>query len=634
MQPSSKQAARLITLAWGDRYFEQLRDLTLPALLAPGNLPALVAHFDCTLVIVTETRLFETFRAADVIRKIEAYCPVRLVSIDNLIDGVVGYGLALTYALHRGFDDLAERMCDTFLIFFNADFIIADGSLATLAKHMLAGERLIFSPSYCVEAEAATPILEKLVDPATGVLAIPKRDLAAIILDHLHNTVRAKIVNQQFFSMHVSDQMYWRVDRHTLLGHQLPIAIVCMRPERVYTQPICFWDYATISMACPTANRCVLGDSDEFLMLELRERDTFRELMKLSVPTPEEVGQKLGEYMTADQIEMGRYPLTLHAHDLPAGTGRARTKLTTYVDRVYRALPLEPVSPVNHRFWVGQAEHYDAQRKHSEEQRAMAVYRQRLVELSRDTPADPGSGPWPEIEVRIKGSAPSLSPGRLLVGGLFGFVPDVTALHPYYGQYRFVADCVKRALADKTLPNSFFLGNEGSALDRLLARRPGTYTRSTVAALFRHNIPAAAQTFDFCLCDLDWPEVNEFPRIYRLIKPRMKPGGTFVVFHSSRTIRQIDPVGGVMAVRPLIPDEAGAVFYFSGGPDVTTAFDNYRTWLLDNAAAPDLQRNAIRKLVRQARTTLRINRADRMRSPHALAVPCIGFTMEISSADD
>ena len=629
-----RQPARLITIVWGDRYFEQLRDLTLPAILAPGNLPALVNDFDCTLVIVTETRLYDAIRRAEPIRRIERYCPVRLVPLDDLIEGAVGYGLALTYALHRGFDDLGERMCDTFLIFFNADFIVADGSFASLAKRMAAGERLIFSPSYCVVAEDAIPILATRIVPQTGALVVSKREMAAIGLDNLHNTVLAKTINRQYFQMHVSDQLYWRVDRTTLLGHQLPIAIVCMRPERVYIDPICFWDYATISMACPTAHRCVLGDSDDFLMIELRQRDTFRELMRPGVPTPEDVGKALGAYMTPDQLEMGHYPLTLHAGDLPPGTEAARAKLKAYLDRVYAALPKEPVSPVNHRFWVGQAEHYSAQREQYRDNLTSIDYRILLVEESQKTPAAAGCGPWPGIEVNLAGRAPAAGTARRLFGRQFGFVPAVTALHPLHGLYRFVAERVDRALAGKRRPNTLFVAREESPIERLVSQRPGTFTRGKPLALFQSNIPAEAGEFDLCLCDLDWVEANEFLRLYRLILPRMKPDGAFVMFHTSRVIRNLEPVGAVMGLRPLVPDDRRAIFYFSGGADVSAAVDQFRYWLADHEAKPDFPHLALRKILRDARKNRRINLADRKRSPHDLALPCIAFTMEIPLAED
>ncbi len=54
-----KDTARLIIPVWGEAYVDKVLSITLPAVLAPGNLPALSKMFEVELVIVTESRLFE-----------------------------------------------------------------------------------------------------------------------------------------------------------------------------------------------------------------------------------------------------------------------------------------------------------------------------------------------------------------------------------------------------------------------------------------------------------------------------------------------------------------------------------------------------------------------------------------------
>ena len=54
-----QQNARLIIPLWGTVYADKLTSMTLPALLAPGNLPALCAMFNVEVVIVTEAKLFD-----------------------------------------------------------------------------------------------------------------------------------------------------------------------------------------------------------------------------------------------------------------------------------------------------------------------------------------------------------------------------------------------------------------------------------------------------------------------------------------------------------------------------------------------------------------------------------------------
>jgi hypothetical protein len=56
----AQRPTRIITYAWGERYVHELLSLTLPALLAPGNLPFVAASVPCELVILTEEQFFAT----------------------------------------------------------------------------------------------------------------------------------------------------------------------------------------------------------------------------------------------------------------------------------------------------------------------------------------------------------------------------------------------------------------------------------------------------------------------------------------------------------------------------------------------------------------------------------------------
>jgi hypothetical protein len=342
-------AARVITMAWGDRYVADLLSLTIPALLAPGNLPTLTKRFNSEFVIVTEQRLFNKISGSPVIRQLLSYCDLRLLRIDDLLSS--WYGITLTYALVRGFADLGPAMVDTHLIFLNADFIVADGSYATLVEMIDRGERLIVSPSYCMVLEDTIEPLRARFNPDLCSLSIPPREMASLIIDHRHNTIRAKTANQQLFRIHRYDQLYWYVDEKTLLCRQMPIALVYMRPERVLTELPTFWDYGVISEFCPTVKPCVLSDSDDFLMAELRTESTFSELLHLGWPTINEIAEDLSSYVTKDHHDYGRYTLVLHAKDLPPTIDEENVKFAQFVDRVYAKLK-PPISYINHHFWA------------------------------------------------------------------------------------------------------------------------------------------------------------------------------------------------------------------------------------------------------------------------------------------
>src|SRR5215211_4030386 len=347
----SVRPTRIITYAWGEKYIGELLSLTLPALLAPGNLPYVASTVPCEVVILTEEGAFPRLFGDPTVGKIQALCPVRLVGLDDFIPAPDKYGMALTYVLHRGFSDLGLSVTDTWLLFLNADFIIADGSLRNLIGQLAEGRRLVASPSYCVNAEAVVPELLSRVDPNTRSLTLSPREMAALVLRHRHNTIRGKTVNQPAMSVRYMDQFYWLVDHATLIGHQMPIAIVGMRPERHLAEPNSYWDHGLMTEFFPGTEPFVLGDSDDFLMLELRSADVAQDQLQMGWPEPRDIARHTLSYLTAYQKDMARHALTLHATDLPAGVDEARTKLRAFVDSVLAHVPAVLPSHIDHPQW-------------------------------------------------------------------------------------------------------------------------------------------------------------------------------------------------------------------------------------------------------------------------------------------
>ena len=351
-----KPRARLITLAWGAKYVHKLLNLTLPALLAPGNYPHLAATFDCEFVLLTERRFFDEVSAHPTFKRLAALGLTRLRGIDDLLIGPGSYGLTLSLAFYRAIEDLGPSMRETNLLFLNADFVLADDSYRTLTAKLLAGERLVLSPSYCANEE---DVLSRLLSHKQGeVLACPKRTMAGYLLGDLHDTVRGQIVDNPFHYEQVYVyQHYVRVDYDTLIGRQMPISIVAMRPTRHVEEMRTFWDFGAASEFCPDTPPCVLGNSDEYLMLELRPRGEGRDLLRLGTPDAERVAAMIGSVLTRDQREFSRYELILHAGDLPP-LGNARLKLKDFSDRFHAALPRDPAAHVDHPMWEYHARLY------------------------------------------------------------------------------------------------------------------------------------------------------------------------------------------------------------------------------------------------------------------------------------
>src|SRR5262245_6792296 len=341
--------ARLIIPLWGSVYAEKLVSMTLPALLAPGNLPSLATMFDVEVVLVTERKLVDYIRQARSFQRLSAICPVKFASLDDLMPCEPGeYGVVLTAALFRGFVDLGAEVTEAVLLVLNAGFIIADGLSRRLAELMCEGRRVIHAPSFRVVLEEVWPQLAARVDAESGVLAVRSREMAKLALTHKHLTVKARTVNQRLYHQWCMDQFYWYVDEETLVGYQWPVALVAIKPERVITQPVLVWDFGYLPEAAATLEPYFLADSDDFFMIEPQKRVTGEELMHPSGISVDSVARFLSDWTTHEQRRCGRQLLTIHAGDVPVDIDDVIAESRRYMSEIGRGLSPEPQSHIAH----------------------------------------------------------------------------------------------------------------------------------------------------------------------------------------------------------------------------------------------------------------------------------------------
>ena len=542
---SSNPEARIIIYAWGKKYVDVVLGLTIPAVLAPGNVPTLAEHFDCTFVFLTEEGFFSTVECSRAWKALGQYVKLKLLPLDDLVACPSHYGVSLTLALLRGIEDLGPRMTDTFLLFLNADFILADGSYRSLTKKMLAGERLIHAPSYCVIEENVVPLLDNRLHK--GVLSIPPRDMSAMILANRHYTIRAKTINQKIYRMHRHDQFYYEVDHRTLIGRQLPIALVCMKPERAVTDMHTFWDYGVVSEFCPTTIPCVLGDSDDFLMLEIREAGAFRNLFRLGHYTTEDIATDLSSFTTQDQRNHAMLPLVVHDADLPSDYPEAQRNLDAYIAEIFGQMKAAPVATMDHPFWLG----------------SYPTVKRMQLEFVRDHPlwgdALPGivqlrSEARARLLARADSTTASISAWlSYMHGRLLGRLPVVNEFHPYYAGLMPAQEIISEALRDPAC-RILMIGTECGILARLLAHR---CLRSQVVVSGREIIGAEALTmlltptgvaahhgeFNLCIGEFDEKDLVKMDQYLAGVLPVMKKGGRVVIFHfneSNHDLRNVE----------------------------------------------------------------------------------------------
>ena len=552
---SLREQARIITFAWGERYLSDLMDVSIPAVMSPGNIPAFSENFESTLVIVTERRFFDSISRYSIIQSALITCDVRLIPIDDLLSP--WYGITLTYALMRGFADLGAAMKDTHLVFFNADFVVADGSYRTLAQRIIGGARLAVAPSYCMELEQALPKLRaRRTDE--GTLTVPPRDMAAVILEHRHNTIRAKTMNRPFLRTQRYDQFYWHVNDNTLLARQMPISVVYMRPERVITEMPTFWDYGVVSELCPTAKPCVLSDSDDFLMGELRTANSSRELLQPGTPDINEIARDLTTFTTQDHRDYGRHTLILHSAELPINLAEESRHLAHYVDGVYERLG-PPLDYRNHPFWVGPISRFLALQQDQSRQHKASV--RGSVSTTETNIARP------PLSIR----AQLLDRSMQLYRRLFGTLPRTTQWHPLHASLKHVLSAIDK---DNSHDNTLFISSGGlltAPLGRCFVGRQMVVTPEMIV----NDVYGAELTgrgkFDFCFCDLSRNDLMDAQRLIDTIQPLLKPKSKIVLFHFGQTGTDLDRYAQQLAQGLFTFSEISDIHYTGSIPATVAA---------------------------------------------------------------
>ena len=70
---------------WGEKFINDFFQLSLPSLLAPGNMPALVANFKTRFVVLTAARDVPLFESNKNFQKLKELCDVTFLPMQDLI---------------------------------------------------------------------------------------------------------------------------------------------------------------------------------------------------------------------------------------------------------------------------------------------------------------------------------------------------------------------------------------------------------------------------------------------------------------------------------------------------------------------------------------------------------------------
>jgi len=174
---------RLVTAIWGADFVDTFVRLTLPTLLASGNLPALCAGHSVVYTIYTTKEDAERIQAAPVFGKVAAVCPVQIFLFSTREIDPTHFGSHDD--IWRWGVDIACRNREI-MFFVIPDILYGDGTFTNWARRFEEGYKAVYSPGPQVVLETITDELGTNFPNATDGVKLDVARIHEMLFRHMH----------------------------------------------------------------------------------------------------------------------------------------------------------------------------------------------------------------------------------------------------------------------------------------------------------------------------------------------------------------------------------------------------------------------------------------------------------------
>ncbi|HWX84814.1 MAG TPA: hypothetical protein VNZ48_14555 [Xanthobacteraceae bacterium] len=515
---SNAHAIKQITLlmpVWGYQFVGRFLEFCLPTLLAPHNIPAIARAKPCRFVLLSSVADEPIVRSHPAWQKLERHCACEIQSIDDLITQG-NHTATITLAFERALRQSGEAMCDTCFIFLMSDYLVADGSLATVLRTIETGAGAVLAGNFQIIAEDAAPLLRQRADLQSHEIVLPPRDLVRWSLAHLHPATVANIVNFGLTHNAHTNRLFWRVDENCLIGRFYLMHPIAIHPETSDFAVDSSWDYSFVPELCPSGNVVALTDSDDYLVVELQRRDYEWENLRAGPVIAAELAPSLAEWTTGHHRRNVAQTVIFHAAGRPADLAQFVARSDAFVETVRRSLAAPPLDHRRHPYWVG----------------SIAVNRRRSRRPL-------GKTDWSFL--LNEKPTPSPSSQRRLQEKLFGSPPKVTRLHPLWPDYRLPL----KALNDILSSNGrvLLVAQDTEPFAPWIVDAAGgvvTLNSDHLLHLTHLQYGGLAGSFDACLLVSGESMLEQADALIEHIGPLLKPKGRLILM-ATNSLSAEDP---------------------------------------------------------------------------------------------
>jgi hypothetical protein len=172
----------VVSNVWGDSHVDLFLDLTLPNVLSPGNLPALVERGRVVYRIFTTPSARGRIETSAIGQQLSSVVEVEYISpLGERTPDTIWH----VHWFHRSAAE--AKAAAAMILFVPPDTLWTDGSFKHMVEKLLAGHRGVACPFLLVSSETCVSDARgQFIDPATGILTVPPAAMWPFARRHLH----------------------------------------------------------------------------------------------------------------------------------------------------------------------------------------------------------------------------------------------------------------------------------------------------------------------------------------------------------------------------------------------------------------------------------------------------------------
>lgn len=182
---STRPSYLIAFVVWGNSFHEVMEQITLPCLLASGNLPYLSLVGSVRIVFLTPENEVRRVEEMPILAELRRYSQCEIVAFPPLLTSFPDK-YKLMSALHVAALTISRRDKSHF-IFLAPDIVFADNYLETLDRYRASGKGIVMVGGIMLELTGFRRALNWKPDNAASPLSLSPSTLLELGLQHLHH---------------------------------------------------------------------------------------------------------------------------------------------------------------------------------------------------------------------------------------------------------------------------------------------------------------------------------------------------------------------------------------------------------------------------------------------------------------